>query len=79
VLNPQTGDILAIYSNPTFDLRTMLKPIDAYIALEGNKARQAASQLAQPVNSTCQGSTVQNIHDDLGVSRRKTKSDVSEL
>jgi len=36
VLNPQTGDILAIYSNPTFDLSDA-QTNDAYIALEGNK------------------------------------------
>ena len=36
VLNPQTGDILAIFSNPTYNLSEAADP-DAYIALEGNK------------------------------------------
>ena len=36
VLNPQTGDILAIFSNPTFDLGDA-QEADSYVALEGNK------------------------------------------
>jgi peptidoglycan glycosyltransferase len=35
VLNPQQGDILAIFSNPTFSLSQVKRPED-YIALEGN-------------------------------------------
>ncbi|PYS88335.1 MAG: hypothetical protein DMF62_10075 [Acidobacteria bacterium] len=36
VLNPQSGDILAIYSNPSFDLSSA-QTNDEFIALEGNK------------------------------------------
>ncbi len=36
VLDPQTGDILAIFSNPTFNLGEA-QAQDAYVALEGNK------------------------------------------
>ena len=36
VLNPQTGDVLAIFSNPTFDLGDA-QTSDSYVALEGNK------------------------------------------
>ncbi len=36
VLNPQTGDIIAIYSNPTFDLAEA-QDLEHYLKLEGNK------------------------------------------
>jgi len=36
VLNPQTGDILAIFSNPTFDLAEA-QDLEHYLKLEGNK------------------------------------------
>ncbi len=36
VLDPQTGDILAMYSNPSFDLSTA-QDLDEYLKLEGNK------------------------------------------
>jgi penicillin-binding protein A len=36
VLNPQTGDILAIYSNPSFSL-SEAQDLDDYLKLEGNK------------------------------------------
>ncbi|MDM7920950.1 MAG: penicillin-binding transpeptidase domain-containing protein [Pyrinomonadaceae bacterium] len=36
VLNPQTGDILAMYSNPSFSLAEA-QNLDQYLALEGNK------------------------------------------
>ncbi|HSU25331.1 MAG TPA: penicillin-binding transpeptidase domain-containing protein [Pyrinomonadaceae bacterium] len=36
VLNPQTGDILAMYSNPSFDLEEA-QNLDDYLKLEGNK------------------------------------------
>lgn len=36
VLNPQTGDILAIYSNPSFNLDEA-QNLDDYLKLEGNK------------------------------------------
>jgi penicillin-binding protein A len=36
VLNPQTGDILAMYSNPSFDL-TKSQDLEEYLKLEANK------------------------------------------
>jgi cell division protein FtsI/penicillin-binding protein 2 len=36
VLNPQTGDVLAIYSNPSFSLAEA-QSLDDYLKLEGNK------------------------------------------
>lgn len=36
VLNPQTGDILAIFSNPTFNLAEA-QDLEQYLKLEGNK------------------------------------------
>ncbi len=36
VLNPQTGDVLAMYSNPSFSL-TEAEDLDGYLELEGNK------------------------------------------
>jgi cell division protein FtsI/penicillin-binding protein 2 len=36
VLNPQNGDILAMYSNPSFDL-TEAQTLDGYLRLEGDK------------------------------------------
>ncbi len=36
MLNPQTGDILAIYSNPSFNLAEA-QDLDHYLQLEGNK------------------------------------------
>lgn len=36
VLNPQTGDILAMYSNPSFDL-AKAENLEEYLKLEGNK------------------------------------------
>jgi penicillin-binding protein 2 len=36
VLNPQTGDILAIYSNPSFNL-AQAQNLEDYLKLEGNK------------------------------------------
>lgn len=36
VLNPQTGDILAIYSNPSFSL-AQAQTLEDYLKLEGNK------------------------------------------
>jgi cell division protein FtsI/penicillin-binding protein 2 len=36
VLNPQTGDILAIYSNPSFNLAEA-QNLEDYLKLEGNK------------------------------------------
>src|SRR5215213_4757396 len=36
VLNPQTGDILAIYSNPSFNISEAQDP-ETYLQLEGNK------------------------------------------
>ena len=36
VLNPQTGDVLAMYSNPSFNL-TEAQTLDDYLKLEGNK------------------------------------------
>jgi peptidoglycan glycosyltransferase len=36
VLNPQTGDILAMYSNPSFNL-SQAQNLDDYLKLEGNK------------------------------------------
>jgi cell division protein FtsI/penicillin-binding protein 2 len=36
VLNPQTGDILAMYSNPSFSLDEA-QDLDGYLKLEGNK------------------------------------------
>lgn len=36
VLNPQTGDVLAMYSNPTFDL-SKAGSLNGYLELEGNK------------------------------------------
>lgn len=36
VLNPQTGDILAMFSNPTYSLSDAITP-EGYLRLEGNK------------------------------------------
>lgn len=36
VINPQTGDLLAVYSNPSFAL-SEAKSLDDYLKLEGNK------------------------------------------
>lgn len=36
VLNPQNGDVLAIYSNPSYDLEAT-RSLDEYLKLEGNK------------------------------------------
>jgi cell division protein FtsI/penicillin-binding protein 2 len=36
VLNPQTGDVLAIYSNPSFNISDA-QELDGYLKLEGNK------------------------------------------
>ncbi len=36
VLNPQNGDLLAMYSNPSFDLDEA-RDLDTYLKLEGNK------------------------------------------
>ena len=36
VLNPQTGDVLAIYSNPSFNISDA-QDLDGYLKLEGNK------------------------------------------
>lgn len=36
VINPQTGDLLAVYSNPSFAL-SEAKTLDDYLKLEGNK------------------------------------------
>lgn len=36
VLNPQTGDIVAMYSNPSFDL-TKTQNLEEYLKLEGNR------------------------------------------
>jgi peptidoglycan glycosyltransferase len=36
VLNPQTGDVLAMYSNPTFSLSDT-QSLDSYLKLEGDK------------------------------------------
>lgn len=36
VLNPQTGDVLAMYSNPSFNLAEA-QDLDTYLKLEGNK------------------------------------------
>lgn len=37
VINPQTGDLLAMYSNPTYKL-SEAESLDGYLKLEGNKA-----------------------------------------
>ena len=39
VLNPQTGEVLAIYSNPSYNLKDA-ETLDGYLKLEANKADQ---------------------------------------
>ncbi|MBV9215951.1 MAG: hypothetical protein JO053_07215 [Acidobacteria bacterium] len=39
VINPQTGDVLAIYSNPTFSLEEA-RDLNSYLKLEANKEQQ---------------------------------------
>ncbi len=39
VLNPQTGDVLAIYSNPSYSLDDV-RTLDGYLRLESDKANQ---------------------------------------
>ena len=74
VLNPQTGDILAMYSNPSFNL-SEAQNLEDYLNLEGNKRdkpllNRATREFYVP------GLDLQDLHDDLGVSGRKTKLDL---
>jgi len=39
VINPQTGDVLAMYSNPSYKLSDVLSP-EGYLRLEGDKANK---------------------------------------
>ena len=39
VINPQTGDVLAVYSNPSYKLSDV-ETLDGYLKLEANKAEQ---------------------------------------
>ena len=75
VLNPQTGDVLAMYSNPSFSLAKP-KRSRAILKLEGNKTRQAAAQSCD-ARILCSRLDVQDLYDDLGVSRRQAESDFS--
>ena len=39
VINPQTGDVLALYSNPSYKL-SEAESLDGFLKLEGNKAEE---------------------------------------
>ena len=77
VLDPQTGDILAMYSNPSFDLDEA-QNLDDYLKLEGNKRD---NPLLNPCDTRILRAWFyfQDLHPDRRFPGRETKRRFREL